>query len=368
MLGLFVRKHAQAALAAGYRVTVAYAFAVKIPNPKETYHLNLTQRGKLIEVTIAYKPAKGLLGIIRQLKAWHKAIEKAQELEGKPAIIHAHILTRAGVLAMFYSRKYKVPYLITEHWSRYYPENMQFKGKIRQILTQWVLNKAQKVTVVSEGLSSSMKNCGLRFKTEILPNVVDTRLFVPIPKTMITRKKIVSITCFDEKSKNLFMLIDAFKLLLNEKIDAQLVLIGEGTDLERTKKYVKETGLNSSEVVFTGMLENETLTEQIQTADCLALSSNYETFAIVAFESLACGVPVVATDVADLSHHIASYMGRVVPTKDTQAFKNAIIEIISHPENIQPEEMRNYVVKHFSMEAIASQLDHLYKPLLQPES
>jgi glycosyltransferase involved in cell wall biosynthesis len=368
MLGLFVRKHAQAAIDAGYRVTVVYAFATKNRHPEETYHLNLTKIGELLEVTIAYRPAKGILGIIRQLKAWKKAIEKAQQLEGNPAIIHAHVLTRTGLLAWFYGRKYHIPYLITEHWSRYYPENMQFKGIIRRMITQWVLNKAKKVTVVSQRLSESMRSRGLRFNPEILPNVVDTRLFSPIPKAIKSRKKIVSITCFEEKSKNLFMLIDAFKLLLAEKVDAQLILIGEGADLERTKSYVKETGFSTSEVTFTGMLENERLGEQLQSADCLVLSSNYETFAIVAFESLACGVPVVVTDVADLSHHIESFMGRVVPTKDTQAFKNALFDVLSHPDEFQPEEMRNYVISHFSKEAITSQLDHLYKPLLPKQS
>ncbi len=368
MPGLFVRKHAQTAITAGYRVTIAYAFATKNPNPEETYHLNLTQRGELLEVTIAYRPTKGVLGIIRQLKAWHKAIEKAIELEGNPAVIHAHILTRTGLLAWYYGKKYKVPYLVTEHWSRYYPENMQFKGIIRRKLTQWVLNKAQNVTVVSQRLAESMKNRGLKFKAEILSNVVDTNLFTTIPKAMNTRKKIVSITCFEEKSKNLFMLIDAVKLLIAEKVDAQLVLIGEGADLELTKNYVPETGLKPSDVIFTGMLENEALADQLKTADCLALSSNYETFAIVAFESLACGVPVVVTDVADLSQHIESFMGRVVPTKDTIAFKNALLDVLSHPEKFQQEEMRKYVTSHFSEEAIASQLNHLYKPLLQPQS
>ncbi|MDY0103599.1 MAG: glycosyltransferase [Lentimicrobium sp.] len=368
MLGLFVRKHAQAAITAGYRVIVAYAFASKNLNQDKAYHLKITKRVELIEVTVSYRPSKGISGMIKQIKAWQKAIDKAQQLEGNPAIIHAHVLTRTGLLALYFGNKYKVPYLVTEHWSRYYPENMQFKGIIRRMLTQCVLNKAQKITVVSERLAESMKDCGLKFNPEILPNVVDTNLFTPISKMITTHKKIVSITCFEEKSKNLFMLIDAFKLLIAEVLDVQLVLIGEGTDLELTKKYVSESGLKSSEVIFTGMLEGEVLADQLRTADCLALSSNYETFAIAVFESLASGVPVVVTDVADLSLHIQSYMGMVVPTKDTISFKEALLDVLSHPEKFRPEEMRKYVLNHFNTEAIAGQLNHLYKPLLQPQS
>ncbi len=367
MLGLFVKKHANAAIEAGYRVSVAFAIAAKEAGRQKVYQIKTTQRNGLLEVEVTYTAAKGIIGKIRQLRAWQKAINKAVELGGKPNLIHAHVLTRTAVFAMLYGWKYRVPFIITEHWSRYYPENAQFKGRINKMITQWVLNKAAKVTVVSYRLALAMKSHGLDFGTEILPNVVDTNLFKPINHNDTTVKKIVSISCFDEKAKNLFMLLDAFKMLLQENKNMQLILIGEGNDLEITKKHASDLGLTAEEVIFPGMLQNEALVSQLQNASCLALSSNYETFGIVVFEALACGVPVVATDVADIALHISAKMGRVIPTNNALAFKKALLEVLDHPESFPPEPMRDFVLQHYSPEAIAKHLDRLYKPLLKPQ-
>lgn len=365
MLGLFVKKHANAAIEAGYRVSVAFAISAKESGRNKVYQTKATQTDELIEVEVTYTGAKGITGKIRQLRAWQKAINKAVELGGKPELIHAHVLTRTALLAMLSGWKYRVPFIVTEHWSRYYPENPQFKGKINKMLTQWVLNKAAKVTVVSHRLAMAMKSHGLNFRTEILPNVVDTNLFMTTPHTASPIKKIVAISCFDEKAKNLFMLMDAFKMLRDENKAMELVLIGEGNDLEITKKHAVDLGLTAEEVIFPGMLQNEALVGQLQSADCLALSSNYETFGIVAYEALACGVPVVATDVADIAMHISPEMGRVVPANDPLAFKNALQQVLEHPDAFPPGPMRDFVLQHFSPEAVAKNLDHLYKPLLK---
>ena len=367
MLGLFVKKHAIAAIAAGYRVSVAFAVPAKESGGQQIYHTKATLTDQLLEIEVTYTAAKGIIGKIRQLRAWQKAIHKAVELGGKPELIHAHVLTRTALLGMFYGWKYRVAFIVTEHWSRYYPENLQFVGKFNKMITQWVLNKAAKVTVVSHRLAMAMKSHGLNFDPDILPNVVDTNLFLPLPRAASAVKKIVSISCFDEKAKNLFMLLDAFKMLHDENPNVQLVLIGEGNDLEITKKHAADLGLTSDEVIFPGMLQNEALVRQLQNADCLALSSNYETFGIVAFEALACGVPVVATDVADIAMHISPEMGRVVPTKDALAFKNALMEVLDHPDAFPPGPMHDFATQHYSPEAIAKQLDQLYKPLLKSQ-
>lgn len=366
MLGLFVKKHANAAIEAGYRVSVAFAVAAKEAGQQEKHRIKTSETDGLLEVEVTYKGGKGITGKIRQLRAWQKAINKAVELGGKPELIHSHVLTRTAVLAMLYGWKYKVPFIITEHWSRYYPENRQFKGRINKMLTQWVLNKAAKVTVVSHRLAMAMKSHGLDFGTDILPNVVDTNLFIPHPRTASPVKKIVAISCFDEKAKNLFMLMDAFKMLREENKNVQLVLIGEGNDLEMTKTQAFKLQFTPEEVIFTGMLQNEALVKQLQSADCLALSSNYETFGIVAFEALACGVPVVATDVADIALHITPEMGRVVPVNDASAFKNALQDVLDNPASFSPGLMRDFALQNYNPKAISRHLDRLYKPLLKP--
>lgn len=105
-----------------------------------------------------------------------------------------------------------IPYLITEHWSRYLPGN-DFNGVIRKFVTRKVVKEAAMITTVTKNLGNAMKNHKLlNDNYKILPNVVDTNMFVPSKHDNKT-VKIIHISCFENKSKNISGLLDALKSL-----------------------------------------------------------------------------------------------------------------------------------------------------------
>jgi glycosyltransferase involved in cell wall biosynthesis len=61
-------------------------------------------------------------------------------------------------------------------------------------------------------------------------------------------------------------------------------------------------------------------------------------------------------------------MGRVVPVGDVTAFKNALLDVLHHPESFDPEIMRSFVLKNYSPEAISQQMRNLYQPLINRTS
>lgn len=360
MLGLFVKKHALAATAAGYRVTVVYLTHLPHPQGKQyDYHAE----GLLSEHIYHLPDSRGIKRTSQLLLTWEKAMQAFVSQEGKPDIIHAHVLTRHGLLALWLGVGWHIPYIITEHWSRYYPENFQFSGAMRKAITRWVVKKAAAVTVVSNRLVRSMHATGLNFDPLILPNVVDNRLFKPsLHKS--NPKTIVSITCFEEKSKNLNLLLRAFKKLHPLYPEVKLQLIGEGADLEWTKERVESLGLQQS-VIFSGLLQGETLAKTLSGAACLAISSNYETFAIVAFEALSCGIPVVATNVADLALHLKPEWGDIVSPGDENALFEKLLRVVESPNAWPKADMHAYIDSHFSEKAVAKILDQLYVSVLK---
>ncbi|KAF5065136.1 D-inositol-3-phosphate glycosyltransferase [anaerobic digester metagenome] len=363
MFGLFVKKHALAAVKAGYRVSVAYAVPDKELPGGSKYSTEVKQEGAFTEVITTYLSTGGFSGQWRQAVAWRKAIKLCVRQSGRPELVHAHILTRTAIIAALLSILWRIPYLITEHWSRYYPENLQYKGWLRKTVTRYVVKKAGSVSVVSERLATAMQRQGLRFNPELLPNVVDTTLFQPAKDT-VDPNKIISVTCFEERSKNLKMLIDAFALVLNDMPDARLVLVGEGADLEATIAYVNGKNFQPGAVRFTGMLQDEALAAEIRTSACLALSSNYETFGIVAFEAMASGIPVVTTDVADLKVFIGNDFGKIVQQGDTSGFAAALLEVLGHPEKFDHAGMVEAVKQKFSEKVVSDKLDMLYQSVM----
>ena len=363
MPGLFVRKHALVAADAGFSVTVVFVVSGLKVGKHELFSTEVQTDGRLTEVIVTYRKSDGISGLARQLIAWNLGIKTAVQHNGKPGLIHAHILTRTSLLAWYFGRKWHIPYIITEHWSRYYPENFQYRGWLRKLLTRFAVRNAAKTTVVSNRLAKAMQVAGVGNDFSSLPNVVDTRLF-DIAKKSNLKATIISITCFEEKSKNLKLLIDAFATIILKHKDAELVLVGEGTDLEMIRRYGAEKKLPFGAIRFTGLLEGAALAEELQQASCLALSSNYETFGIVAYEAMACGIPVVATDVADLRDFIKPDSGRIVPVGDAQAFSKALSYVLTHSEEFNPVEMRSLVVLQFGSEAVSQRLAGLYQGII----
>lgn len=366
MLGLFVRKHALAAAEAGYNVTVAYATPLTGNAEKQGTGYEILHEGRLTEVIVGYNNG-GLFRGLRQASAWIRAIRKAGKINGKPQLIHAHILTRAGLLALCASLIWRIPYLVTEHWSRYYPENLQFRGFFRKKATQCVIRHAAAVTVVSKRLEKAMHAQGLKFTARPLGNVVDTALFCPEGRTQSVTPRILNVSCFEEKSKNLQLLIDAFAIIHKQFPEARLILTGEGTDRGTTEKYAAEKNLPAGTVRFTGMLTGQSLAQEMKQATCLALSSNYETFGIVAYEAMACGVPVVTTDVADLKEFTGERYGRTVPNGDVKAMAEALAEVIKKKEEFPASEMAEAVARDFGSRAVAGQLHSLYQEILSSD-
>lgn len=380
MLGLFVRNHAKAAVYAGYQVTVAYVSPAAFRSSGDNFRTSVVTEDRLTEVIVYYRNS-GIFSPIIQLIAWVRAIRKALKVSGRPALIHAHILTRAGLFARLLSVYYKVPYLITEHWSRYFPENPGYKGGLRKMVTGWVVRNASAVTVVSERLYNSMVKSGLSFKTETLPNVVDTATFHP-SQNKRSRFTFISITCFEEKSKNLKLLIKAASDIAVKGLDFDLVMVGDGVDKNLIKKYGKELGFNiidsspddskiserqslmGRNIYFTGTLTPQDTAEILRQSHCLVLSSNYETFGIVVYEAMSSGLPVISTDVADLAQVIDKESGILIPVKDVDALGNAMETVMKNYGLYDAEKIRNQVIDKCSMKTVSGLIDSLYQKII----
>ena len=351
MFGLFVQRHAEA-VALFNEVTAIYVHPDE--NAKSTFDIERSKENGVDTIRIYYKK-KGRLN-----SAWryYRACLKGLELAGKPDLIHVHVLTRMGLVAYRQKLLHGTPYVITEHWSRYLPGN-DFSGWLRKKLTYRVIRKAKAVTTVSEILAQAMQDHGLRHPDySILPNVVDTNLFKPIPHHNEI-PKIVHVSCFEDLSKNISGLLDALKIMKGRNVPFQAVLIGEGMDLEAMKQLATSLELNDC-VRFTGLLQGQALVDELATGDFFVLSSNYETGGIVLLEAMACGLPVVATQVGALPEIVNESNGILVPAQDAHALAKAMEQCCHTYYKYNAETLRKQIVERYSKEHVGQILNKLY--------
>ncbi len=354
MFGLFVQRHAEAA-ALFNDITVVYCHACERLQANK-FEIVRTNENNVDTIRVYYKkPENKILSLIR----FYRANMKALKLCGKTDMIHVHILTRLGVIAWIQKKLHKTPYIITEHWSRYLPGN-DFGGFLRKLFTKIVVRNAETVTTVTENLAIAMKNHGLKNDNYVvLPNVVNLDMF-HISKRNNNPCKIIHISCFEDKSKNISGLLKSLKIIDDKGIDFQCTFIGEGMDLDLMKEKAKELQL-INKVSFTGLLQEQALADELSSGDFLVLSSNYENMPVVILEALASGLPVVSTNVGGIKEMIDDTKGILVEPRNKEALAEAMIKMIETHKNYDANYLRNSVIEKYGYESVGRFLSRLYK-------
>mgnify|MGYP003296526013 CR=1 FL=1 len=159
--------------------------------------------------------------------------------------------------------------------------------------------------------------------------------------------KIIHVSCFEDKSKNITGLLHSLKALKDNGINYQASLIGDGMDFVEMCKCSEQLKLNDR-VRFTGVLEGQELFDEIASGDFFVLSSNYETASIVVIEALMCGLPVVSTKVGCVPDIINENNGIVVPVHDENALTEAMAQMCEKYKNYDAQSLRDAVIDNYS--------------------
>lgn len=132
------------------------------------------------------------------------------------------------------------------------------------------------------------------------------------------------------ESKGLGELVEAFAALRGREPAARLALVGDGVMRERLAGLVAAAGLDDC-VRVTGGMDHAGVADWIAAADVLTLPSWSEGYPNVLVEALACGCPVVSTDVGGAGEIVGPDSGILVPPRDPACLAQALHEALARP-------------------------------------
>jgi len=367
MPGLFIERQARA-LSARHQVLVLYVHPD--PDCSSEFEIDFSVEHGVTVVRVYYKTpdifVPGFSQITNMINFYRAHVRGLEVIgEFKPDLVHSHILTREAVIGHLFSRRYKVPHVISEHWSRYLPQNHSYTGHIRKSVSRYVVGKAKAVIAVSEVLKNAMISSRLQNDHYfVVPNVVDPHRETPLPDhTNNPRKQILHVSCFDDRSKNITGLLLSVSALAEKRSDFQLILAGEGPDLEKMKELADSLGLLQYTVLFTGLKEGDDLAALYIDSDFSVLSSNYETFGTVIIESLTYGTPVVTTNVGIAAEVIHQGNGILVGTHDNDALSESIDRMLDMSGSFDRETIRNEIRDRYSSESVGNRLSEIFSQI-----
>lgn len=249
-------------------------------------------------------------------------------------IIHGHYLFPAGAAAVEVGNKHGIKTYVTAHGSdmfELYKKQPLMRSTIRN-----VLKKADTVFAVSNALRHEIIATGvvgIAEKTKISWNSVDIEKFsIKDGESFKSEynlfdKPIILFVGNLIKRKNVNSLLEAKKIA---KSDYYLVIVGDGPLSKKLRKKVEED--NIPDVIFTGSRTD--VENIIPSCDALVLPSFSESFGLVLIEALACGKPVIGSDVGGISEIIEDNVGLLINPKDNQSVANAIDKLVND-ENLR---------------------------------
>lgn len=125
------------------------------------------------------------------------------------------------------------------------------------------------------------------------------------------------------------LVLEALSQLRVHRPGAKLLVIGEGPDLPVLRGMAEQRGVADA-VRFVGTVPNEELARWYSAADVLLLASSREGWPNVLLESMACGTPVVVTDVGGVREIVlTATAGRIVPQRTASALAEAVLGLLA---------------------------------------
>jgi len=367
MYGIFVQRHAEAV---SLYCEVASLYIQEDINFKgKGFEIDQFWLNGIFTIIVYYKKrTKNSLifgkffNVLNFLKAYNLGWKILKKQNFKPDIIHVNILARTGLIAFYFKLFKKIPYIVTEHWSKYFDNSGSYSGFLRKLITKIIVNKANAITTVTLHLMEAMKANKLKNNNYfVIPNVVDVDKFIPLENKKKTAKiRIIHVSCFEEASKNISGIIRSVQKLSLKRQDFELRLVGDGIDKKRLENYAQELGVKDTFVYFDGLMEGQILIDFFNSADFLVLFSNYENLPVIIVEAFACGLPVLSTDVGGIKEHLNEERGILVEAGDENAFIEKLDSMLSNYSNYNSKKIREYAVSNFSNKVIGKSFYTIY--------
>ena len=200
----------------------------------------------------------------------------------------------------------------------------------------------------------------------VIPNGIDTERFridVPAIPELDDGKLNILFLGRPEKRKGLRYLLRAFAQVRAEVANVRLVVVGRDSKLMQShREWVQRRGI--SDVVFTGYVSDADVPRYYRTADIYcAPNIGSESFGLVLIEAMACGTPIVASNIegfADVVTHGVD--GLLTTPEDADAIAAALLQLIKSPDVRQEMAIKGHArAQDYSWDQIGRRIISYYE-------
>lgn len=282
----------------------------------------------------------------------------------KPDIVHAHFITKFG----FHGALLDFHPFIMSAWGSdvlVLPKT----SKLLRYFTKFSLKKADLIHAVSEYMAKEITSSfgGPMLNIKVVPFGINSKQFNLNVEFAQTRQLlagendpiVISARNF-EPVYNIECFINAIPLVLTKVPNTKFVLLGKGTLRSRLEEMAEEFGISDS-VKFIGHVPHEELQNFFSCADVYVSTSLSDSLGVSNLEAIACGLPVILTDIPINKEFMEKGMViDVFPPGNSNVLAEKIIEAIRYPDKNNRKKNYEIIVDQYEWDENMNKMNDLY--------
>jgi glycosyltransferase involved in cell wall biosynthesis len=240
--------------------------------------------------------------------------------------------------------------------------NKQFNKRIVWKISCNFYNRCDLVIVPSKSIVKELRKHKFTKPIKVLSNGVDLKNFSP--KKNYRNGKVFKIIHIGRVGfeKNIDVIIRSFNLLLKEKENVSLKIVGDGPATNSLKNLAKSLGL-SHKIKFVGYMSGKKLVNEYKSGDVFVAASTMETQGLTILEAMSCGLPVIGVNkyaIPDLVKHNVN--GYVAEPFDDKKIKEYMVKLIDNPHLLKKFGKKSVdIAKRHDLRKVVGELECLYE-------
>ncbi|MCL6584945.1 MAG: glycosyltransferase [Anoxybacillus sp.] len=288
---------------------------VKVITFKDHYS---PENAKEVETWVLPKWFPGKFSYISSIFALKKQLASFQ-----PDILHAHYVSSYGFVGALTNYH---PFYVSVWGTDIYEFPKQ--NRVNREIVEFTLKRADVICSTSHTMAEETKKYTGK-SVEVTPFGVDLSIFRPME---IEKKDTVTIGTVKSLSDKYGIadLIKAFAIVHQQYPNTNLLIVGDGSQRKQYEQLAEMLGVRDV-TIFTGRVPNSEVPIYINKMDVVSIPSTAsESFGVAAVEAMACGVPVVVSNVGGLPEVVKKDVtGLIVPKENPEALAKAFQKLLS---------------------------------------
>ena len=269
--------------------------------------------------------------------SWFKALPEvrrvAREVAARfqPTLVHGHYVTSYGMWAA--ACGLTCPKVLTAWGSDILVTPRE--SRLMRLVVAWSLRRADLITADSMDMIDEIARYHPQAPCHQILWGADTDLFTPVAaERRAPGFDVVSLRSW-EPNYNIDVIVEAFADFVQQRpqADARLHLLGGGSLQDALEQQVKQLGLVDV-VRFHGRVNDRAMVEAIQRSSVSVSVPTSDATSVSVLESMACGLPIVASDLPANRQWVDERGGCIVPVRDAQALSQALQQLHDHPQPV----------------------------------